>query len=322
MGFTFLTPFDALFALAAVIPLAALWLVQTRMERVRRVFSLRSPRRRELVGVIVALTLLPMLTGVAAAQPVVIQHRLLAQRDDAQAFFVFDTTTSMTARTGPHGATRLERAKREAMDVIAKLGDIPVGVATMTDRVLPNLMPTTNLVLIRRTLAQSVGIDQPPPQQVYKGRVPNFQALYPIPFSNLYSPGVRHRILVVFTDGETTPFRGAADFDLARSMGISLHPLFVHVWAPTERIYVHGRVDSRYQPDPASFAALNRFAVAAYGHVFRENDLNSLAQTVRAEAGSAPVTTSILGYARLALAPWFLLAGVIPLAFLIYRRNL
>ena len=42
MGFTFLTPIDALFALAAVVPLAALWLAHARMERVR-LFSLTTP---------------------------------------------------------------------------------------------------------------------------------------------------------------------------------------------------------------------------------------------------------------------------------------
>ena len=36
MGFTFLTPIDALFALAAAVPLAALWLAHSRMEHVRR----------------------------------------------------------------------------------------------------------------------------------------------------------------------------------------------------------------------------------------------------------------------------------------------
>jgi hypothetical protein len=29
----------------------------------------------------------------------------------------------------------------------------------------------------------------------------------------------------------------------------------------------------------------------------------------------------VLGYARIALAPWFLLAGIFPLGFLLYRRN-
>ena len=117
MGFTFLTPLDALFVLAAAIPLAALWFAHTRMERVRRLFSLRSPRRRELAGVVAALVILPALLGVAAAQPVVVHHHLLGQRLDVQVFFVFDTSTSMSARTGPHwrdaaGSARSRKPRR------------------------------------------------------------------------------------------------------------------------------------------------------------------------------------------------------------------
>lgn len=320
MGFTFLTPIDAVFVLAAAIPLAALWLAHTRMEHVRRLFSLQSPRRRELAGVIAALVLLPALMGVAAAQPVVVQHHLLGQRLDVQVFVVLDTSTSMSARTGRSGPTRLERAKHEAEGVVPKLGTIPVGLATVTDRVLPDLMPTTNLNLFRRTLQQSVGIDRPPPEQLYRGRVPGFSALYPIPRSNLYGPGVRHRILVVFTDGEAVPIDSRAG-GYAQAAAMTVSPLFVHVWAPTERIYVHGRVDPHYRPDPTSNIQLTRFAAAAHGRVFGENDLHALEQTIRAEAGSSPVTTDILGYARVALAPWFVLAGVIPLGFLLYRRN-
>lgn len=319
MGFTFLTPIDAVFVLAAAIPLTALWLAHTRMEQVRRFFSLRSPGRRELASVVAALVLLPALMGVAAAQPVVVQHHLLGQRLDVQVFIVLDTTTSMSARTGPQGPTRLKRAEREAEEIVPKLGTIPVGLGTMTDRVLPDLMPTTNFSLFRRTLQQSVGINRPPPQQIYHGRVPSFSALYPIPRSNLYGPGVRHRVLVVFTDGEAVPIHSQIGYDLAEAM--TVHPLFVHVWAPTERIYVHGRVDPHYRPDPTSETQLKRFATAAHGQVFGENDLDALAQTIRAEAGSSPVQTQINGYARVPLAPWFVLAGVIPLGFLLYRRN-
>ena len=32
--------------------------------------------------------------------------------------------------------------------------------------------------------------------------------------------------------------------------------------------------------------------------------------------------TAVLVYARVPLAPWFVLAGVFPLGFLLYRRNL
>ena len=107
-----------------------------------------------------ALALLPVLMGVAAAQPVVVRHKLLGQRLDVQAFFVFDTSTSMSARTGPHGLSRLERAKQEAEEVIPKLGDIPVGVASFTDRVLPYLMPTTDSGA-HPAHARAVGGDRP-----------------------------------------------------------------------------------------------------------------------------------------------------------------
>jgi hypothetical protein len=249
----------------------------------------------------------------------VIRHQAQPVRADVQAFFVFDTSLSMSAQESPSTPTRLERAKREATDVISKLGDIPIGLASMTDRVLPYLMPTPNFALIVRTLHQSVGINRPPPSQFYHGRATTFSALFRIPGGNFYNPGVRHRILVVFTDGEDAPFRSNADYDLARAM--SVHPLFVHVWGPTERIYVHGRARPGYRADPTSGSALNRFANAAHGRVFAEDDLHSLVEEIRAETGSTPVRTSVSSYARVALAPWFVLAGVIPLAFLLYRRN-
>lgn len=321
MGFTFLTPLDALFALAAAFPLAALWLAQTRMERIRRLFSLATPRRRELAGVVGALALVPVLIGVAAAQPVVIRHRLLGQRLDVQAFFVFDTSTSMSARAAPGSPTRLRRAIGGAEEVISGLGDIPVGVATMTDRVLPYLMPTANLALIQQVLQQSVGIDRPPPSQNFRGRAATFAALFPIPRSNLYGPGVRHRILVVFTDGEAAPVPSPTGYEIARSM--TVHPLFVRVWRPAERIYGRdGRMDGRYRPDPTSARALKLFATAAKGRIFAEDDLRALSRAIREEAGTSPVETKVLGYARVALAPWFVLAGIFPLGFLLYRRNL
>jgi hypothetical protein len=255
---------------------------------------------------------------VAAAQPVVVRHHLLGQRQDTQAFFVFDTSQSMLARTGPHGPSRLARAKKEAEEVARRLGDIPVGLAAMTDRVLPVLMPTPNYGLLRRTLIQSVGINRPPPGQIYHGRATTFSALYPIPTAHFYSPGVEHQILVVFTDGEAVPIHSVG-YDLARAM--TVHPLFVHVWATSERIYAHDHVDRRYRPDPTSPGALSKFADAAHGRVFGENDLRELEQTIKAEAGNSPVSTSVIGYARVALAPWFVLAGVVPLGFLLYRRN-
>ena len=319
MGVSFLTPLDALFALAAAIPLAALWVAQANVRRIRSLFSLPLVGRRELRSVVGALTLLPMLVGVAAAQPVVVRHRSLGERSDAQAFFVFDTTLSMAARKAPGDPSRLERAVREAAQILPKLGDIPVGVVAMTDRALPELMPTPDQALVLRTLHLSVGINRPPPGEYYRGRVPTLQSLFPIANSNLYNPGVSHPILLVFTDGEPKPLESTVGYALAR--GMPVHPLFVHVWAPGERIYGHGPLDSKFVPDPNSGKVLAQFARLSHGHVFGENQLGDLVRTIRADVGNEPVHTSVLGYARVPLAPWFILAGVVPLAFLIYRRN-
>ena len=58
-----------------------------------------------------------------------------------------------------------------------KLGDIPVGLRRRAI-FLPVLMPTANYGLVRRTLGQSVGINRPPPGQLYHGRATTFSALY------------------------------------------------------------------------------------------------------------------------------------------------
>ena len=319
MGLSFLTPLDALFALAAVVPLAALLAFERRSAEIRRALSLPRPRRRGLVPVVAALVLLPGLVATAAAQPVVVRQRLLHERVDAQAFFIFDTSRSMQAQA-PGGATRLARAKREALRLRAMLGDIPVGIASMTDRTLPNLLPTADTALFDRTLLQSVAIDRPPPSQRYKGRATTLEALVPIGFSHFFPPGVTHRLLVVFTDGEATEPSATLRFGILQS-GLP-PPMFVHVWAPDERIVVHGRVDGKYVPDPASGETLTRFADLANGRVFGEHDLGALASTLRAAAGKAAATTTVEAHARVALAPWFVLAGVVPLGFLFWRRNL
>jgi len=319
-GVSFLTPFAGLFALTAAIPLAALVLMQRRTRRLGRLFSLAAPGKREIVTAAVALALLPALVAVAAAQPVVIHAKAFTERLDAQVFVVFDTSLSMKARGGPDAPTRLTRAKQEARELIPKLGDLPVGIATMTDRILPALMPTTTVELALRTVNQSVRIDEPPPGQRYHGRASTLEALVPVISDRLFPPGVRHPILVVLTDGEMRvppPFTG---YSFAEQVAIP--PLFVHVWGPKDHIYSQGQINQTYQPDPTSAQTLTHFASLTHGHVFREGDVGGLLDAIHAEAGSRPATTTLLGFSRVPLGPWFLLAGVVPLGFLFWRRNL
>jgi len=320
LALSFLTPYDALFGLLAAVPLAALAATERRSARIRRLFALAGPSRAALAPTVAALVLLPVLVGVAAMQPVVVHEQLVRERADAQAFFVLDTSTSMEAAAGPGLPTRIERAKRLALQLHAALPDLPIGIASMTDRALPHLMPTTDAALFTRTLDQSVGIDEPPPSQQYPGRATTFMALAPIVASHFFRSDVTRRVVVVFTDGEAAPISPVLSLTLQRRV----EPLFVHVWAPGELIYDRrgGRKpDPNYQSDPASGAALANLATITGGHAYGENQIGKVAQAVRDAVGSASAETHVDSYARVALAPWFVLGGVVPLGFLLYRRN-
>jgi von Willebrand factor type A domain len=317
-GMTFLTPLDALFALAVALPIGALLASERTSDRIRRVLSLPHPRKRTVVPVAVALVLLTSLVAVAAAQPVVVRERLVNERADAQAFFVIDTSLSMRASAGPGRPTRLARAKQLALRLRAALPDVPIGIASMTDRTLPNLMPTTDPALFARTLAQSVGVDRPPPSQAYHlKRATSFQALVPLVEANVFSTGVDRRLLVVFTDGEasqTSPY-----------LNVTLHrrvtPLLVHIWRDGEQIYHDGHADPHYASDPGSMRALQQLASIIGGHAYSENQSTTIKRAMRATVGFGGTRAHIDAYARLALAPWFILAGAVPLAFLLWRRN-
>jgi hypothetical protein len=318
LGVSFLTPLDSLFVLAAVVPLGGLLLTERRAARVRRLLAVVGPRPRAVVPVVAAVVTLAALVAVAAAQPVVIRNKLVSERADAQAFIVFDTSLSMRASAGPGKPSRLQRAKRLAIRLQQSLSDLPMGIVSMTDRSLPNLMPTTDQALFDRTVRQSVGVNQPPPSLLYKDRATTFDALIPLVGSHFYSEGVQRRLLVVYTDGESSKISPLFRIQLQRRVT----PVFVHVWEPNERIYNNGRLDPRYIADPTSTAALNEIAtITGASHAFPERDTGAVARAARNAVGRAGTRTHIDAYARIALAPWFVLGGILPLGFLLWRRN-
>jgi hypothetical protein len=220
-GVSFLTPLNALFVLAAAVPLTALALTERRADQIRRILRLQSPGRRALVPVAAALVLLPALVAVAAAQPVVVREQFVSERADAQAFVLFDTSLSMRAAEGPGRPTRLVRAKKLALRLQRSLADVPMGIASMTDRSLPIIMPTTDPMLFRRAVEQSVAINEPPPSQQYSSRATTFAALVPLVESHFFSQGVQRRLLIVLTDGEDLP---ASQAHAASPRHAGLHP--------------------------------------------------------------------------------------------------
>jgi hypothetical protein len=99
--------------------------------------------------------------------------------------------------------------------------------------------------------------------------------------------------------------------------------VFVHVWENGERIFSSdGHADPKYVSDPQSTSALDQLAlVTGDRHAFTEHQAAQVARAAREAVGYGGTRTHVAAYARIALAPWFVLAGVVPLAFLLWRRN-
>jgi len=315
----FLTPFAALAILLAAIPLAAWLALSRRDERARRRLSLPAPLRLSRLGPALAIAATAALIGVAAAQPVIQHSTSLHERTDAEGYIVFDISRSMAAAPGPHGVDRMERAKAFARRLRPRLATIPVGVASFTDRVLPHLFPTADEAAFGDVVERAIGVEQPPPQRFYADRATSLDALGEFETAAYFRPTVRNRVVVVITDGESLPVGPALASTLRKPPAI--HVVFVHVWRADDRIYPTSNPDPNYRPDPESRAVLERTAASLGGKVFSASDVGGAAAAARAALGSGPVR-SVDETARVALMPYVTVAAFLPLAFLLWRRNL
>ena len=306
---TLLSPSGLLLALAVALPLAALVLALRRVDRVRAGLRLPAPRggRERAQGA--ALAAAVALLALATAQPARTTTEKRQVRTDAQAFLVVDISRSMLAAP-PGGPTRLARAKAEALELARSLRNVPFGVATMTDRVLPNLFPTPDGAAVAETVRRAVTAEQPPPRDVGV-RATTLAALGEAADANLFS--TRRKLLVVLTDGETRSYAEGATARRLRSARISL--VLVHVWRQDERL------EPSYRPDPSSRGALEGLAAAAGGAVVSEGDPGALARAARDALGDGPEARRGIEERVMPLAPWAALAALIPLGYVLRRRN-
>jgi hypothetical protein len=124
---------------------------------------------------------------------------------------------------------------------------------------------------------------------------------------------------VIFSDGESRYFD---DVVLAREFRKgNVHVLFVQLWNADEKIYLTKKnVDPGYRPDPASHAAAQRIASAGEGEVVGE-DPAALETKVKSFVGSGPETKLREQRTRVSLGPYVALAALLPLGFVLLRRN-
>jgi hypothetical protein len=325
MGLTFLTPLAALAGVAALVPLAALAVRERRAARLRRALGLAHPPWSARIARAVAVVALIGLLAAAAAQPVVRKSHASVLRRDAQAFFVVDVSRSMEAARGPHAPTRLARAVRVAERLRTALPDVPAGIATLTDRLLPNLFPTGDADGFARVAERSLAIDQPPPTQVRK-RSTDFGALTQLVFGNYFGAETfgaptRHRLVVLLTDGESGAFDVASTARVLRKARIDL--IVVRFWHADERIYAGSRaVETGYRPDPTATAWADEFGPAVSGLApFAEGDLVGARAAARKLLGHGPTGPAPTAVEDRPLSSYFAAAAGLPLALLLLGRS-
>jgi hypothetical protein len=320
MDLTLLTPLGTLLALGVLLPLLALRLVGRRAGEVRRALGLPEPSRISRQATVVALVASGVLLGLAAAQPRLEWRTTRTMRADAEAFVVLDTSRSMLARESLGADIRYHRARRMAIRFRDGLEDVPVGIATVTDRVLPHLFPSADDDVFVATLRRSIGIDRPPPQGHFITTATRLDALEAVVTRRFFSPEARNRLLIVLTDGESVPVAGARLGNILRRPP-AVGSVFVHVWASDERVYVGGQIEPQYGPDPRARSILETTAAAVGGRVFGEGQVDDAIQAARELLGEGKAEPLGERRNRLALAPYLAGAVFLPLAFLLWRRD-
>jgi hypothetical protein len=276
---------------------------------------------RRVVPRALALAAVAAIAGLLAAQPVLIQWSHREVRGQAQAYVVLDTTRSMLAAAGPGAPTRLDRGRAFAERLRDELPGVPVGVASLTDRLVPHLFPTLDGQAFDRTVEHSVRVEQPPPRDLAV-QATHLDAIAAAGAGNYFSPDARHRLLVLCTDGETAPLDAERLASGLGPAGVSI--VVVRLGRAGESLYdAAGRLDPGYRP-PSDAAAEGAAGLAALtgAEVFGEGDQGGALAAARRGALQGPVVDRRRERERRPLAGWLALGACVGAGGLAARRLL
>jgi hypothetical protein len=320
VSINFLTPPAALVGLVALVGIGVVLAAERRSRRVARALGLVPRGPLAGLGAIVAIAVSGILIAVAAAQPIVSTVGVREGRTDVEAIFVFDISRSMLARRSRGGPTRFERAVEAGKELRSRIPTVPVGVSSITDRLLPHLFPTTSANVFTATLDRALGVERPPPDRSGRGRVTALGALQGLVTGNFYGPKAQKRIAVVFSDAETVPV------DVATLRGRLLgrvDVVFVRLWSAAERVYrPDGQIERQYRPDLDSREYLTGVAEAIEADVFEEDELADVARRVQALVGEGPTGPAGEELESRPLAAYVAGLAFLPILLLLARRNL
>ena len=204
-----------------------------------------------------------------------------------------------------------------------------VGVASITNRVLPHLFPSADQDVFRATLSKALGVDRPAPGTgfiVAPGQVSSRNATILQPRSRAWGRRASSRprrasgSWSCLTDGESPDVEAARVASSFRRAGIQA--VFLRFWRSGERVFTNGEAEPQYRPQPESRAILESLAAATAGRAFDEADLTGAERQVHTDLGSgkAEAVATQRGH-RLPLAPYLAAVAILPLGLLLWRRD-
>jgi hypothetical protein len=313
---TFRSPLGALIALAVLIPLAAAAVAERRGSGARRRLALPPPPLRSRLAVPLALVALAAIVAVAGARPVLRRDRPRPVRSDAAVMFAIDISRSMLASRTAGSPNRLERAKATARRLRTALPDVPAGIASFTDRALPHLFPAPDAAAFAYVLDRAVGIERPPPRAP-NSRATTFDALDEV--AHVFFPErLRHRVVVVLTDGESRSFHDGELGEVFRDAHV--RAVLVRIGSDREHVFFRGKPDPGYQPGGAD-EQIAAFDAATRGKSFSEHQVGAALGAIRDALGVGPRQRLGITPSTRELAPYVVLAGLVPLSLILWRRN-
>jgi hypothetical protein len=281
MRVAFMTPWGVALGALGLLPVAlAVW-KERRASRARAALALAHPPLRTRIARPALLALAFVLLGLAAGRPLVRAQHTQRERTDAQIMFVIDNSRSMLASVGRHGTPRWQRALAAAEQIHAALPEVPVGVVSLNDRLLPYLFPTTQQTVFDLVLHDAYAIDHPLPSDqthwtTYFGAIDQLQNGY-------FVDNTAHKVAVVLTDGETrtySPFTLETDLE-AKGIGLD----YIRFWNAREKIYDPGGATENYTPLSPSVLG---FAQTGNARLFQEAQLGAAIADIRSRIGSGP----------------------------------
>jgi hypothetical protein len=258
---------------------------------------LRHPGAVRSLPRLVGFIALAALVATAAAQPSIRKTSSTRVRANTELYLTFDVSRSMLAASSPHGVVRFERARALGAQIHRAMRDVPTGVATLTNRLMPLLFPTGDERGVVAVINHSLRILQPQPAFLTAPRATQLGALSLAADRSYFNPGAHRRLLVVLSDLDSDFFSLDGTLKLLRRHGIE--PFLLRVAQPGEQIF-----DS--QGRPASYTSVSTVTVgslrAAGWHAYEEGQIGQAIADLRGYLGEAPTVPSGLVESRRNLA--------------------